>query len=90
MAINLNHATGGALCIQIVSCFEGCKSGAKWLPVYGNSKAEATGKARFTTESQALRLLHDAKGKVSGVLMRNKDATSGIKRPGGVRLRRTR
>ena len=60
--------------MQIGFCFEGCKSGAKWSTLYTEiPKAEATGKLDLRPESQALRILHNAKGKASGVLYADKN-----------------
>ena len=74
MAINSQPRDGRSACIQIGFCFEGCKSGAKWSTLYTEiPKAEATGKLDLRPESQALRILHNAKGKVSGVLYADKD-----------------
>jgi choline dehydrogenase-like flavoprotein len=73
MAINSQPRDGRSGCLQIGFCFEGCKSGAKWSTLYTEiPKAEATGKLDLRPQSQALRILHNAKGKVSGVLYADK------------------
>ena len=69
MAINSRVRDGRSQCLQMGFCFEGCRSGAKWSTLYTEiPKAEATGKLDLRPESQALRIEHDAKGKVSGVV----------------------
>jgi len=74
MAINSQPRDGRGSCMQLGFCFQGCKSGAKWSTLYTEiPKAEATGKLDLRPESQALQILHNAKGKVSGVLYADKD-----------------
>jgi choline dehydrogenase-like flavoprotein len=74
MAINSRPRDGRPACMQLGFCFEGCKSGAKWSTLYTEiPKAEATGKLDLRPESQALQILHNDKGKVSGVLYADKD-----------------
>src|SRR4029453_16923250 len=74
MAINPQPRDGRSGCMQIGFCFEGCKSGAKWSTLYTEiPKAEATGKLDLRPESQVLRILHNDKGKVSGVVYADKN-----------------
>src|SRR5438093_11177611 len=74
MAINSQPRDGRGSCMQLGFCFQGCKSGAKWSTLYTEiPKAEATGKLDLRPESQALQILHNARGKVSGVLHADKD-----------------
>jgi choline dehydrogenase-like flavoprotein len=73
MAINSRPRDGRSGCLQIGFCFEGCKSGAKWSTLYTEiPKAEATGKLDLRPECQVLRILHDAKGRASGVVYADK------------------
>src|SRR6266404_2961669 len=74
MAINSQPRDGRGSCQQIGFCFQGCKSGAKWSTLYTEiPKAEATGKLDLRPESQVLRILHNDKGKVSGVVYADKN-----------------
>ncbi|MBM4258663.1 MAG: GMC family oxidoreductase [Deltaproteobacteria bacterium] len=74
MAINSQPRDGRSGCMQIGFCFEGCKSGAKWSTLYTEiPKAETTGKLDLRPECQVLRILHNDKGKVSGVVYADKN-----------------
>jgi choline dehydrogenase-like flavoprotein len=56
-------------CQQIGFCFQGCKTGAKWSTLYTEiPEAAATSHFELRTDAQALRIEHDAGGKVTGVL----------------------
>jgi len=69
MAINSQPRDGRPACWQLGFCFQGCKSGAKWSVNYTEiPKALATGKLDLRPNSQALKIEHDASGKVTGVL----------------------
>jgi choline dehydrogenase-like flavoprotein len=69
MAINSRARDGRGPCMQLGFCFQGCKSGAKWSTLYTEvPKAEATGLLELRPEAMALRIEHDAGGKVTGVL----------------------
>ena len=69
MAINSRPRDGRSHCLQIGFCFQGCKSGAKWSTLYAEiPKAEATGNLDLRPEAQALQILHDDSGQISGVL----------------------
>ncbi len=68
MSINSQPRDGRGSCQQIGFCFQGCKSGAKWSTLYTEiPKGEATGHMEVRPNAMVLRVLHDAKGKVSGV-----------------------
>ncbi len=74
MAINSRPRDRRQSCRQLGFCFQGCKMGAKWSTLYTEiPKAEATGKLDIRPESQALQILHNDQGKVSGVLYADKD-----------------
>jgi len=74
MAINSQPRDGRGSCQQIGFCFQGCKSGAKWSTLYAVlPKGEATGKLEVRPNSQVLRIEHDAKGLVTGVVYADAD-----------------
>ena len=61
MAINPVPRDGRASCQQTGFCVQGCTFGAKWSTLYTEiPKAEATGKTEVRSESQVLRIEHDA------------------------------
>src|ERR1700754_1810286 len=69
MAINSEPRDGRGSCLQIGFCFQGCKSGAKWSTLYTEiPKGEATGKLEVRPGSMAIKIEHDASGKVTGVV----------------------
>lgn len=69
MAINSEPRDGRPACQQIGFCMEGCAIGAKWSTLYTEiPKAEATGHFELRPNSMALRITHDASGKVTGVV----------------------
>ena len=69
MAINSEPRDGRGSCQQIGFCFQGCKSGAKWSTLYTEiPKGEATGNLEVRPGSMALKIEHDASGKVTGVV----------------------
>jgi choline dehydrogenase-like flavoprotein len=69
MSINSQPRDGRGSCQQIGFCFQGCKSGAKWSTLYTEiPKGEATGRLEVRPESMAVRIEHDASGKVTGVV----------------------
>jgi choline dehydrogenase-like flavoprotein len=69
MAINSEPRDGRGSCQQIGFCFQGCKSGAKWSTLYSEiPKGEATGNLEVRPASMALKIEHDASGKVTGVV----------------------
>src|SRR6266404_4067920 len=69
MAINSEPRDGRGACLQIGFCFQGCKSGAKWSTLYTEiPKGEATGNLEVRPNSMAIKIEHDASGKVTGVV----------------------
>ena len=69
MSINSENRRGRAACQQIGFCFQGCRSGAKWSTLYTEIPAgEATGNLELRPESMALRIEHNAAGRVTGVV----------------------
>ena len=69
MAINSEPRDGRGSCQQIGFCFQGCKSGAKWSTLNTEiPKGEATGNLEVRPGSMALKIEHDASGKVIGVV----------------------
>ena len=74
MAINSAERHDRGSCQQIGFCFQGCKSGAKWSTLYAElPKGEATGKLEVRPNAHVLRIEHDARGKVSGVVYADKN-----------------
>ena len=66
MAINSEPRDGRGACQQIGFCFQGCKSGAKWSTLYTEiPKGEATGNLEVRPNSMAIKIEHDASGKVT-------------------------
>ncbi len=81
MAINSQPRDGRGSCQQIGFCFQGCKSGAKWSTLYTEiPKGEATGNLEVRPNCQALRIEHDASGKVTGVVYADADDKGTLKR----------
>ena len=69
MAINSEPRDGRGSCQQIGFCFQGCKSGAKWSTLYTEiPKGEATGNLEVRPNAMAVKIEHDAQGKVTGVV----------------------
>jgi choline dehydrogenase-like flavoprotein len=70
MAINSTPSDDGRTsCHQAGFCFQGCKFGAKWSTLYTEiPAAEDTGRLDLRAGAQALKIEHDASGKVTGVL----------------------
>ena len=69
MAINSEPRDGRGACQQIGFCFQGCKSGAKWSTLVSEiPKGEATGNLEVRPGSMAIKIEHDASGKVTGVV----------------------
>jgi choline dehydrogenase-like flavoprotein len=74
MAINSAPRDGRGACQQLGFCFQGCKTGAKWSTLNAElPKGEATGKLEVRPESHVTKIEHDATGKVTGVVYRDKD-----------------
>jgi len=69
MAINSRPRDGRASCLQLGFCFQGCKSGAKWSTLYAEiPEAEASGNLDLRSNSQAVRIEHDDRGRASAVI----------------------
>ncbi len=69
MAINSEPRDGRGACQQIGFCFQGCKTGAKWSTLDSEiPKGEATGNLEVRPNSMAVKIEHDASGKVTGVI----------------------
>ena len=69
MAINSQPRGNRSSCLQLGFCFQGCKSGAKWSTLYTEiPAAQATGNFELRTRSHAMRIEHDAAGKVNAVV----------------------
>jgi len=74
IAINSNTYDGRPGCLQMGFCNAGCAIGAKWSTLYTEiPKAEKTGHLELRTEVMAVRINHNARGQVTGVLYRNKN-----------------
>ena len=81
MAINSEPRDGRGACQQIGFCFQGCKSGAKWSTLYAEiPEGEETGKLEVRPNAQVLKIEHDDKGKVSGVLYADKDGKQHVQK----------
>ena len=69
MAINTQPYDSRPGCMQIGFCMQGCRIGAKWSTLYTDiPRAEATGNCEVRPQSMALRIEHDARGRVTGVV----------------------
>ncbi len=69
MAINSEPRDERGACQQIGFCFQGCKSGGKWSTLYTEiPKGEATGRLEVRPGSMAVKIEHDDRGKVTGVV----------------------
>ena len=74
MAINSAERDDRMGCQQTGFCFQGCKWGAKWSTLYTEiPKGEATGKLEVRPNRHAVKIEHDATGKVTGVVYADKD-----------------
>jgi choline dehydrogenase-like flavoprotein len=75
-AINSRQRNGRSRCFQLGFCGQGCKYGAKWSTLYTDiPMAEATGRFELRAGCTALRIEHDGKGRVTGVLYAGADGT---------------
>jgi choline dehydrogenase-like flavoprotein len=69
LAINPRARDGRPGCLQMGFCMQGCRIGAKWSTLYTEiPRAEATGRLDLRTGATALQVLHDSRGRASGVL----------------------
>jgi choline dehydrogenase-like flavoprotein len=88
IAINPVARNGRPGCQQIGWCNSGCAIGAKWSTLYTEiPAAELTGHFELRTETMAMRINHDAKGHVSGVVYKDKDGNLQEQKARGVRCR---
>ena len=68
LAINSRPRAGRGSCLQLGFCSSGCAVGAKWSTLHTDIPvAERSGHFELRPESMAVRLNHDAHGKVTGV-----------------------
>jgi choline dehydrogenase-like flavoprotein len=74
LAINTDPRDGRNACDQIGFCYQGCKSGAKWSTMNSEiPKSEASGFCEIRPNCMALRIVHGADGRVTGVLYADAD-----------------
>ncbi|OWY04390.1 MULTISPECIES: GMC family oxidoreductase [unclassified Thioclava] len=74
MAINSIDYDDRMSCQQTGFCFQGCKWGAKWSSAYTDiPRGEATGNLEVRDHCHVARILHDDKGRASGVEYFDKD-----------------
>lgn len=77
MSINSLEHDERPACRQIGFCMSGCAIGAKWSSLYTEiPKAEATGNYEIRPESMVIRINHNASGKVSGVVYKDKNGAT--------------
>lgn len=68
MAIMSDESGDRSMCQQTGFCFQGCKWGAKWSAAYTDiPEGEATGNLEVRAQAHAARILHDDRGRVTGV-----------------------
>jgi len=76
MAINPVARAGRPGCQQIGFCHSGCAIGAKWSTLYTEiPAAELTGHFELRTNTMAVRINHDDKGRVTGVVYADADGS---------------
>ena len=69
MAINTQPYDGRGQCMQAGFCMQGCRFGAKWSTMDTDiPRAEATGLCEVRPDSMALKIEHNKKGLVTGVV----------------------
>ena len=74
MAINSVEYDDRISCQQTGFCFQGCKWGAKWSAAYTDiPRGEATGNLEVRDHAHVARILHNDKGRVTGVEYFDKD-----------------
>ncbi len=74
MAINPEDRDGRPACHQLAFCFSGCAIGAKWSTLYTEiPKAEETDHFELRPQSMVIRINHDKRGKVTGVVYLDKN-----------------
>ena len=81
MAINSADYDDRPACHQVGFCFQGCKFGAKWSAAYTDiPRGEATGNLEVRERSQALKIEHDADGRVTGVVYAGPDGNQQLQK----------
>jgi choline dehydrogenase-like flavoprotein len=76
-AINPVARNGRPGCRQIGFCNSGCAIGAKWSTLYTEiPAAEQTGHFELRSSAMALRINHDKRGRVTGVIYRDENGTT--------------
>lgn len=74
IAINPVPYDGRPGCLQIGFCNEGCAIGAKWSTLHVEiPKAEQTGHFELRTNVMAVKVSHDKRGKVTGLVYTDED-----------------
>ncbi|MDR5815019.1 MULTISPECIES: GMC family oxidoreductase [unclassified Caballeronia] len=74
MAINSTVRDDRTHCFQRGFCFQGCRMGAKWSTLYTEiPHAQLTGHMELRPQAHVVKIEHDARGKVSGVVYYDKD-----------------
>ncbi|RWM19538.1 MAG: GMC family oxidoreductase [Mesorhizobium sp.] len=74
MAINSEPRDDRNACQQTGFCFQGCKWGAKWSTLYSEiPRGEASGHLEVRPNAMAIKINHDASGKITGVVYADKD-----------------
>jgi choline dehydrogenase-like flavoprotein len=77
MSVNSLEYDERPACRQIGFCMSGCAIGAKWSTLYTEvPKAEATGNYEIRPDSMVVRINHDASGKVTGVVYKDKSGAT--------------
>jgi choline dehydrogenase-like flavoprotein len=81
MAINSGDYDDRMACQQTGFCFQGCKWGAKWSAAYTDiPRGEATGNLEVRERAHVLKIEHDDRGKVTGVLYADKDGNQHLQK----------
>jgi choline dehydrogenase-like flavoprotein len=81
MAINSAEYDGRSACQQTGFCFQGCKWGAKWSTAYTDiPRGEATNNLEVRDRCFAVKIEHDDKGKVTGVVYIDADGKQQIQK----------
>lgn len=81
MAINSIDRDGRPACQQLGFCMQGCAIGSKWSTMVTElPDAEDSGLCEIRTDAMALRIEHDASGKVTGVLYADAEGTEHLQK----------
>ncbi|CAH2604164.1 Glucose-methanol-choline (GMC) oxidoreductase:NAD binding site [Rhodovastum atsumiense] len=76
MSINSQPRDGRTSCQQLGFCFQGCKMGAKWSTLVAEiPKGEATGRLEVRPGCMAVRIEHNDRGRVTGVVYADESGT---------------